>query len=580
MVVWCPDWPVVAAGAPLDVPAAVLFANRVVACTPAARGEGVHRGLRRREAQARCPQLTILEHDPSRDASAFEVVAAAVESFAPRVEVVRPGLCAVPTRGPSRYFGGDDPLSAKVAAAVAGLGFGCRVGIADGRFTAGLAARAGRVVEPDGSAAFLAPFPVSTLDRPDLADLLRRLGLRALGDFAALQGADVLARFGTDGATAHRLARGLDDRPHAARIPPPDFVAAMELDPPAQAMDVVAFAAKTLADTLHARLAEQGLACTRIAIEAETEHGESLSRLWRHDGALTPGAVAERVRWQMDGWLHSADGAPTAGITLIRLVPDEVHHDSGRQQGFWGGAAEGDERAARALARVQGMLGPDAVCTAVVGGGRSPAEQVRLVPWGDAREPARPGVAAVSVAGVAGAGVVVSGVAARPGVPARPGVAVSGVAAVSGVPVSGVTGGGGAAPSLASGRAARPAPRRSSANPAGWREVPPWPGQVPAPAPATVHPSPLPAEVASSDGRPVAVTGRGSLTAPPARLSVAGRPWQPVAAWAGPWLVDERWWDPAAHRRRARFQLQVAGSGAAFLAAVESGRWWVEAAYD
>lgn len=514
MVVWCPDWPVVAAGAPLDVPAAVLFANRVVACTPAARGEGVHRGLRRREAQGRCPQLAILEHDPSRDARAFEVVAAAVESFAPRVEVVRPGLCAVPTRGPSRYFGGDDPLSAKVAAAVTGLGFGCRVGIADGRFTAGLAARAGRVVEPGGSAAFLAPFPVSTLDRPDLADLLRRLGLRTLGDFAALQGADVLARFGTDGATAHRLARGLDGRPHAARIPPPDFVAAMELDPPAQAMDVVAFAAKTLADTLHARLAEQGLACTRIAIEAETEHGESLSRLWRHDGALTPGAVAERVRWQMDGWLHSDDGAPTAGITLIRLVPDEVHHDSGRQQGFWGGAAEGDERAARALARVQGMLGPDAVCTAVVGGGRSPAEQVRLVPWGDAREPARH------------------------------------------------------------------APRRSSANPAGWREVPPWPGQVPAPAPATVHPSPLPAEVASSDGRPVAVTGRGSLTAAPARLSVAGGPWQPVAAWAGPWLVDERWWDPAAHRRRARFQLQVAGSGAAFLAAVESGRWWVEAAYD
>ena len=36
------------------------------------------------------------------------------------------------------------------------------------------------------------------------------------------------------------------------------------------------------------------------------------------------------------------------------------------------------------------MLGYEAVATAVVQGGRTPAEQVRWVPWGDAREPQRP----------------------------------------------------------------------------------------------------------------------------------------------------------------------------------------------
>jgi protein ImuB len=54
---------------------------------------------------------------------------------------------------------------------------------------------------------------------------------------------------------------------------------------------------------------------------------------------------------------------------------------------------------------------------------------------------------------------------------------------------------------------------------------------------------------------------------------------QAVAGWAGPWLVDERWWDTANHRRRARFQVLTA-EGRALLLSVEEGRWWLEATYD
>ena len=86
VVVRCPDWPVVsamsaagvAAEGAADIPAAVVFANRIVSNTPAARAEGVRRGLRRREAQSRCPRLVVFGHDPARDARAFEPVVAAV----------------------------------------------------------------------------------------------------------------------------------------------------------------------------------------------------------------------------------------------------------------------------------------------------------------------------------------------------------------------------------------------------------------------------------------------------------------------------------------------------------------------
>jgi protein ImuB len=404
IVVWCPDWPVVsaaaAAGVPPEAQVAVVFANRVVACSAAARAEGVRRELRRREAQGRCPDLVVLPHDPARDARAFEPVVAAVEELAPGVEVSRPGVCAVAARGPARYFGGDRAVVARLTehlghAMASTVRVTCRVGVADGRFAAELAARRGEIVPPGGSSAFLAGFSVQTLAQPELTDLLRRLGLRTLGALAALPARDVLARFGPDGARAHRLARGLDERPLAARIPVPEIAVQTEFDPPVERVDTAAFAAKALAEQLHELLAGRALACTRLAIEAQTEHGEQLTRLWRHESALTPAAIADRARWQLDGWLTGgATGAggerPTAGITLLRLAPDEVIRHGGLQLGLWGGLGDEGERASRALARVQGLLGPDAVLTAVLGGGRDPAERVRLVPWGDERSPDRP----------------------------------------------------------------------------------------------------------------------------------------------------------------------------------------------
>jgi protein ImuB len=94
LVVRCPDWPIVAAGVPLDVAAAVLHANRVVATSPAARAQDIARHHRRREAQARHPSLLVLERDLDRDARVFEPVVAALDALTPRVEVAEPGRVA------------------------------------------------------------------------------------------------------------------------------------------------------------------------------------------------------------------------------------------------------------------------------------------------------------------------------------------------------------------------------------------------------------------------------------------------------------------------------------------------------
>ncbi|GAA2808157.1 DNA polymerase Y family protein [Saccharopolyspora taberi] len=401
LVVWCPDWPVVAAVAAAGLepltPAAVFVANRVLACSETAREHGVRRGMRRREAQGRCPDLVVCEHDPARDARLFEPVVMAVEALAPGVEIVRPGLVALPAKGPSRYFGSEVDAAERIVDQVAAqAGAECQIGFADGLFAAILAARSGVVVEPGGSPEFLAPLRIDEIDHPgvergELVDLLRRLGIRTLGEFAALSATAVSTRFGRDALMAHRAARGEEERPPERRPLPPDLTVAENFDPPVDRVDAAAFAARALAERLHVRLGELGLACTRLGISARTEHGEELHRMWRCAEPLTPSGTADRVRWQLDGWLSGRRGAerPTAGVGVLSLHPEEVVGAGGLQLDLINsstGAA--DARAGRAFVRVQGMLGPDAVLIGVLGGGRDLRDQVRLVSWGDERRPA------------------------------------------------------------------------------------------------------------------------------------------------------------------------------------------------
>ncbi|MEV6346663.1 DNA polymerase Y family protein [Actinoplanes sp. NPDC051851] len=558
LLLWCPDWPVTAAeivdGASSAHAVAVLHDNRVLACSEAARREGVRWGLRRREAQSRCPQLIVVEHDPGRDARAFEPVVAAVEEVAAGVEVIRAGACALAARGPSRYYGGEERAAERIVEHVAqSCAVESQIGIADSVFAAGIAARAGLIVAPGGTAAFLAGEPIEALGRPELTDLLWRLGLKTLGEFAALPPGDVLTRFGLEGALAHRLARGEDHRPLAVRQPPPDLAVTETYDEPLARVDTAAFAGRILAEQLHDRLTAYGLACTRLGIEAVTEDGQELHRVWRHDGLLGAAAIAERVRWQLDGWLTGARRGtavrPTAGLVRLSLIPDGILAHVGLQPGLWGDAGAERDRAHRAFSRVQGLLGPESVVTPVLDGGRSADDQVRLVPWGDERSPRRP--AAPRAAPVPG---------------------------VESVPILGQETDfahlreQSARPELSN----RQTTRRSGRPP---MRQPPWPGRLPAPSPSVVFPEPRPAVVYDETGLPVGVSARLEVTGVPTSLAVDRAAPVPITGWAGPWPLDERWWAPEESRRRVRFQMTLA-DGRALLLSLSAGRWSVEALYD
>ena len=535
-MVWCPAWPLSAAvlsgragrGPEFDpaAPLMVMHGQRVSCCSPAAWREGVRPGQRKRQAQGACPHVVLVPHDPDRDARCFEPVVRSIGTLVPLLDVESPGSLLLATRGPSRYVGGDIALADRlVELAGAGLadalsasgGFG--VGVADGRLAAALAARAstrtGRpiVVSPgaEATAEFLAPHPVSVLITtvgcdPQLIDLLQRLGLHRLGDVANLSATDLLDRFGASGVALHRLCRGTDDSSPVAVPPPPDFAVQQSFDDPMTQLDMLVFAAKALADRIDGELVGRGQICTRIVVEAESEHGEFSRRVWYRAEGLRSPAMVDRVRWQLDGWINGTD-PPSAGVILLRLAPTDLRADSGRQQGFWGERSRADDDAAKAITRVTGLLGPQSVRVASWHGGRDPRGMYELVP--------------VSDVGADG-----HDLHDRPDDP------------------------------------------------------PPWPGSLPSPSPAVIHPEPIEIDVLDADGRRVMVNGRGFISSSP-NLVVRPSERSSVLHWAGPWPVDERWWDQRS-RRAARFQIVIDDplGPRAVLAEISGGRWFVVGEYQ
>ncbi|MET1052334.1 MAG: DNA polymerase Y family protein [Mycetocola sp.] len=393
LLLWCPDWPTRAAaiehGIAPEAPLALIDRGEVFACSPSARSDGVRRGLRVREAQSRCPDLIAMPYDPVLDHRAFEPVIVAVEQIVPGVQLSRPGSCVMRARGPSRYYGGERPAAQALLDTLAAIGVpGARVGIADGPFAAEQAAKlrspavtdAVRIVPVGSSPEFLAGFGVDILDRPDLAGLLRRLGITTLGDFAALEEMQVRDRFGPDGVLAYRLASGADPSDVDARTPPADHSSVVEFEPPLDRVDQVAFAFRTAAEEFVARLQASSLVATAIRIDVSTEGGDSRSRTWLHPRWFTAGDVLDRVRWQLQGAGLAESGLGSA-ISRLRVEPESVDPAGNHENGLYGGA--NDERIHSGLSRVQGMVGHAGVLTARIAGGRQPSDRRILVPWGD-----------------------------------------------------------------------------------------------------------------------------------------------------------------------------------------------------
>ena len=572
-VLWFPDWPVYvqaqSRGWDVLAPAAVIADYRVLACNAAARTQGIRIGMKQRHALAAYPQLNVAADDPTRQASVHEDVLTALQDVSAVVETLRPGLLAFPVDALARYYGDEANAVEKLLDAAARIHADCLAGVADDLVSAVWAARLGKSIPVGGSAEFIAKLPISVLSiEPELrapahlSATLQQLGLRTMRDFAELPRADVAARFGQEAVEWHRIASGHIDRDVAPRRHREDLELRYEADEPIARTETAAFIARHVATALHNKLFAAGEACLRLAVRAYLEPPVGytgptvIERLWRCREPLSEQDTAQRVRWQLDGWLTrlragagTAGGAAgavdeadwadnTVGVTCIELVPVETVPAGSLAAPLWGGPDEGIRAARAAAGRAQALIGMNRVLRPIHRGGRAVARRIATVPYGEDDPEAVTALPTRQWEGQL--------------LPPLPGL-------------------------IGSPTNANDASSVSERNPSERN-------------PSAAHPAARLALLDCHDDA-VYVTGRGLMSSPPEALHWGARRLR-ITGWAGPWPVDEHWW--AKGKRYARLQIAAreethsephsghrkdAPKDHAFLLVCKGKQWRIEATY-
>jgi len=259
-------------------------ALRIQACTRQASRAGIVPGMTLSQARALLPDLEIELLEPDAEQLDLAELSQQLSRFAPAVaplppdalvaELIPPGGgVQLPLSEPVLLEGARDRLQL--------LGHAARIVVADDLFAARVLAAWGdgdRCVPPGGLAAALAPLPLQAL-APSLrlGQLLRDLGLRRVGQLAALSSADVAGRFGAEAVRLHRLARGgLVSLPMAARVHEAGLEVTCELPGPVSSNEPLLFVLKRLCGELCAALEAAGKGLVGLVLALGLEDAGTL----------------------------------------------------------------------------------------------------------------------------------------------------------------------------------------------------------------------------------------------------------------------------------------------------------------
>lgn len=373
------------AGHPFDAPAALApdpGGPQVVGpCTPAAAGQGVHDGLRTGEAFARCPQLALVPAHPEGAAGTVEHLHRALEAAGCAVEPLGDDGAALDARPVLRLHGGLRGVIGRVRGAIP-VGVDGRIGIAPTLFAARQAARAAErgvplVVDPGEVARFLAPLPAGRLPMPrEAVDGCRDVGLRTIGQIAALPRAAALERLGFSALGAWELARGLPDRPLRPRTPPTPLVAGIDFPEPVGTRGSLESAGRLLLEEIAGAARAAGGAVRTLRLGAGLAGGGS----WGRHITLRD-ATTDRARLEL-AVLPRLEGIP-APVTRLRIEADASGAAGGHQLAAL--PTPHQERASRtreAVRQVRAALGDGALLRVIEleAGSRIPERRWALTP--------------------------------------------------------------------------------------------------------------------------------------------------------------------------------------------------------
>ena len=243
--------------------------------------------MRLADARAICPQLLTAPAAPEKDADFLLAQARWSSRYSPTLNVDGENGLWLDITGVAHLFGGERALLADLQNRLACANLTARLGLAETLGAAHALARFARsslcIAANAALPATLAPFPVEALRlEPETTRLLRRLGLKRIGQLMEVPRASLERRFRAKEAAQAVLRRldqalGIRKEKRAPLLPAPDFVARLSFAEPLITHDGVTAGLDRLAGALCDKLAHAGQGARRIVLWAARTDGSSVA---------------------------------------------------------------------------------------------------------------------------------------------------------------------------------------------------------------------------------------------------------------------------------------------------------------
>jgi len=221
------------------------------------------------DARAIEPSLIAVEADPGEEARAFRRLGEALMRYSPIVSIEETGAAFIDITGCARLFGGEKAILEDLRARAARAGYALRAAIADTAGAAWALARYGNIEisARNEHRSAIAPLPIEGLRLPpEIADRLRRLGLKTVGQLYDMPRAPLTARFTKILLSRLGQALGSEAEPLTAIAPTPLYHAERKLVDPIFTVDAVKSVLEPIAKDLVQHLAQAGSGARRFEL--------------------------------------------------------------------------------------------------------------------------------------------------------------------------------------------------------------------------------------------------------------------------------------------------------------------------
>ncbi len=352
----------------------------VAAASYEARRYGVHSAMPTARARRLCPAAVFLPGDHAHYAAVSRQVIDIFRSYSPLVEPISLDEAFLDVTGSRRVHGEGLSIARTIRQRVsAEQGLECSVGIGASKLVAKLASEAAKPkatvkgidpgagiveVQPGTELQFLHPMPVEALwgVGPSTLQRLGRLGVKTVGDLAALPVGTLRAAFGErHGVHLHELANACDPRPVVSDQPVKSVSHEETFASDHHSLESLIPEVMRLADATASRLRRTGLAGRTVTLKVR--FGD-FSTITRSVTFQVPTDSRRAITLAARDLLAAID--PSAGIRLLGVAVTNLDASSARQLNLFepDSVDTGWDQADRAIDQVRGRFGAGAVVPA------------------------------------------------------------------------------------------------------------------------------------------------------------------------------------------------------------------------